>query len=212
MRHYKEKNMDIPGLARKFNLRRLLPNLTSGLVVGVMNIVIVISFAALIFSGDLASHVASGIGLALFGAFVIGVVVALTSSFSGALAGPQDIPAAILALVAASIVRNGSASRTGEATFVTVVAAVGVTSILTGIFFLALGRFKLGSLVRFVPYPVIGGFIAGTGWLLVKGSMSVMTDTPLDLQHFFNLFQPGMLIRWLPGLCLAILILVIMRL
>jgi SulP family sulfate permease len=202
--------MDIPDMAREFAPRRLIPNLASGLIVGVINIVIMISFAALIFSGDLAGHVASGIGLALFGAFVIGIVVALTSSFSGMLAGPQDIPAAILALVVASIVRNGT-SRTGETTFVTIVVAIALTSILTGIFFLALGRFKLGKLVRFVPYPVIGGFIAGTGWLLVKGSISVMTDTTLDLQNLYSLFQPSMLIRWLPGLCLAILILSIMR-
>ena len=134
--------MNISGLAHEFSPRRLLPNLASGLVVGVINIIILISLAALIFSGSLAIHVASGIGLALFGAFVIGSLVAFTSSFPGVLAGPQDIPATIMALMATSIVQNGSGSRTDEATFITIVVAIAMTSILTGIFFLALGRFE----------------------------------------------------------------------
>ncbi len=43
-----------------------------------------------------------------------------------------------------------------------------VTSLATfGISLWMLGFFRLGRLVRYVPYPVIGGFLAGTGWLLV---------------------------------------------
>jgi SulP family sulfate permease len=81
-----------------------LPNLTAGLVAGILGIIVQISYAGLIFSGPLAGDVSSGIGLTLFGAFVMRIVVALGSSFPTAMAHPQDIPAAILALVAAGIV------------------------------------------------------------------------------------------------------------
>src|SRR5574341_997317 len=116
--------MDAKSLQREIHPRRLLPNLTAGLIGGILNVILATSFAALIFSGDLAHLVGNGIGLALFGAFAISLVVALTSSFPGTMASPQDSPAAILALVAATIARSPRASATADATLPTVVAAI----------------------------------------------------------------------------------------
>ena len=57
--------------------------------------------------------------------------------------------------------------------FLTVVASTLVVTLLCGVLFWVLGRFRLGNLVRYVPYPVVGGFLAGTGWLLLKGGLYV---------------------------------------
>ena len=57
-------------------------------------------------------------------------------------------------------------------------------TLLTGITFLVLGTFRLGNLVRFVPYPVVGGFLAGTGWLLLKGGIGVASSIELHLRTF----------------------------
>ena len=86
-------------------------------------------------------------------------------------------------------------------------AVIALTSLVTGIGFLLMGIFRLGRFIRFIPYPVIGGFLAGTGWLLVKGSFGVMANASLTLQ----LFQVGMLVKWLPGVLFAILLYIITR-
>ena len=70
---------------------------------------------------------------------------------------------------------------------------------------------KLGNLPRFIPYPVVGGFLAGTGWLLAQGAISLMTDFPIDLAHLPQLVQPAHLLQWLPGLGFAILVLLVLR-
>jgi SulP family sulfate permease len=176
-----------------------------------LSVIIAISFAALIFSGDLAGYVANGIGLALFGALAIGLVVAATSSYPGTMAGTQDSPAAILALVAAAIASSMRTSATPGAIFATVVAAIALTSLLTGAFFLVLGRFKLGNLMRFLPYPVVGGFLAGTGWLLVQGAFGVMAGASLGWSQLPYLFQPNVLALWLPGSIFAVVLLVLLR-
>jgi hypothetical protein len=93
-------------LAGEFQLKRLFPSFFAGLMTGILTIIIEISLAALIFSGDLSRFVSNGIGITLFSSVVIGVVVALTSSLRGAVAVGQDIPAAILAPVAAGIVAS----------------------------------------------------------------------------------------------------------
>ncbi|MBC7482682.1 MAG: hypothetical protein H7337_12460, partial [Rhizobacter sp.] len=48
-------------------------------------------------------------------------------------------------------------------------------------FLFALGHFRMGRLVRFMPYPVVGGTLAGTGWLMTAGAIGMMTDQPLGL-------------------------------
>ena len=208
----KEENVSEPiTFQMKQALRpdRLLPSLTAGLVAGILIVSLEISFAALIFSGDLDRYISKGVGLTLFATCVIGLVTALGSSFPAVVSLSQDVPAAIMAVGAASIA--GRMPGAGEGLFATVVAAIAVTSLLTGAFFLVMGRFKLGGLVRYMPYPVVGGFLAGTGWLLVSGSMSIMTDVPLDLAHLDPLFQPHALIQWLPGLIFAVLLTLVLR-
>ena len=196
---------------QKLQPGQLLSSLTAGLISGMVSIIIAISFAALIFSGDLADHVASGIGLALFSACAIGLVVTATSSFPGTIAGTQDSPAAILALIAAAIAQKLRTSAAPNATLPTIVAAIALTSLLTGAFLLLLGRFKLGNLIRFLPYPVVGGFLAGTGWLLAQGAVGVMTGTSFNWSQLPDLIQPGVLALWLPGLIFAIVLLALLR-
>jgi SulP family sulfate permease len=86
-----------------------------------------------------------------------------------------------------------------------------VTSVLTGLLFILMGQFKLGSLVRFLPYPVIGGFLAGTGWLLVTGGIGVMSDVSSSFSDPGALFQADLLLRWVPGLLLALIMLSVLN-
>jgi SulP family sulfate permease len=191
--------------------KRLVPSLVAGLVAGTVAILIEISFAALIFSGDLSAFVSNGIGFTLFGASLIGILIALFSSFPGMVALPQDVPAALLAVAAASIASQLPPSTPPQNLFANAVAAIVLTSLLTGIFTLILGTFNLGSLIRYIPYSVIGGFLAGTGWLLVRGGLGVITGLSLGSADLPALFQPAMLIKWAPGLVFAALLLFILR-
>jgi SulP family sulfate permease len=196
-------------ITNRNNLRPLLPTLSAGLVNGILIVIFQSAYAALIFSGKLSGHVAQGIGIMLFGAFIMGVVMALSSSFPGTTAAPQDAPAAIFALIAAAIA-GGMAASAGN-TFITVVAAIALTTIFTGGLFLALGGFRLGNLVRFIPYPVVGGFLAGTGWLLLKGAVGIMSGVPLDFSNLSRLFQPDILLNWLPGFFFGLILYLVLR-
>ncbi|MGE5072120.1 MAG: SulP family inorganic anion transporter, partial [Anaerolineae bacterium] len=77
--------------------------------------------------------------------------------------------------------------------------------------FLLLGWFKASGFVRYIPYPVVGGFLAGTGFLLAKGAFSVMTGMSMRLADVPRLLEPEQLVRWLPGMSLALVLLVLLR-
>jgi SulP family sulfate permease len=195
----------IPSVGENLNPGQLLPNLMAGLLVGIGEIIFAISIGSLIFSGELLPFLPYGIGIALVTAAVTMISISLLSSIKGVIGSLQDSSSVILALIVASLVAGLTAMR-AEVKIATVVVIISLTSLLTGIFLLALGYFKLGGLVRFIPYPVVGGFLAGTGWLLVQGSIGVMADHPLTLSNIDSLLQPRQLILWLPGVIFAIVL------
>lgn len=205
-----KKNL-LSELAQDIRSERLLSGLTSGLVAGVIEVIIAISFAALIFTGQLSTFIPSGIGFALVGAIITGIVVALWTTLPGTISGIQDAPAAILAVIAAAIVVSMPAGATELETFITVVAVIALTTILCGVFLLGMGYFNLGGLVRFLPYPVVGGFLAGTGWLLATGSINMMTGINPTLAGLSTMLQQEILLLWLPGLAVAVIMMFVLN-
>ncbi len=200
----------IPELKKEFKPGNLLSGITAGLIATIVTFSTVIPLAALIFSGNLSQFLAGGIGLMLFGAFVMGIVVSLTTSLPGIVTIPQDTPAAILALVAASIAVSMKQAAP-QAVYVTVLAAIAITSLSMGLFFLLLGKFKASGFVRYIPYPVIGGFLAGTGFLLVKGAFGIMANLPITMANLPKLLLPDKLILWIPGAVFAVVLLLALR-
>jgi SulP family sulfate permease len=203
--------MKFQALLQEFNPRQLIPTLTAGLVIGITVIFFQTSLATLIFSGRLSPFVADGIGLVLFGGMLVSLAVTFVNSLPGAIPVVQDSPAAIFALAAAAIAAQMPAGSTSNQVYFTVVAALSITTVLAGLLFILIGRFGWSSFVRFVPYPVVGGFLAGTGWLLAQGAMGVMSGLPMHLSDLPRLFEAEMLIRWAPGAVLALLLLFLLR-
>ena len=149
-----------------------------------------------------------GISVSLFTACLSGIIIALTSSYPGTIGIPLPSAAALLAVMASSI---SSRLLPTDAVFETVAVSIALGTLLTGLFFIVLERLDLSRLIRFLPYPVTGGFLAGVGWLFVKGAILVMTDVPLSVSQFSLLLASGTVQKWLSGITLATLLMIVMR-
>ncbi len=189
----------------EFQPQQLVSSLTIGIVVGLVEIVFAVPFAELLLSGDLSGYIGYGLFLALFGVLISNVVVSIFSSLPGTVGGNQNLPIVITAVItsgAITVMFTGGATESEVlATILFMIAAI---TLLTGLFFFFLGYFKLGNLVRFLPYPVIGGVLAGSGWLLVRSAIELLTDLSLGMDALAEFTEPAMLIRWLPGLVFAL--------
>ncbi|HVR80002.1 MAG TPA: cyclic nucleotide-binding domain-containing protein [Acidimicrobiia bacterium] len=181
-------------LAADFTPGRLPATLLTGVVLAMVNSLLVIALTSLIFRGELDEALSLGIGFSLVGSAVLAFVIALGSSFPGIYAGVQDASAAILGLSAASI----ATSVVGPEAVDTVLAMITVTSLATGLVFLLMGYFGLGEIARFVPFPVIGGLLAGTGYLILAGSIGI-----LGVGSVADLMAGDSLGTFLPGVALA---------
>ena len=86
----------------------------------------------------------------------------------------------------------------------TLITTIVLSTWSLGVVFLALGVFRLGNVIRYIPFPVIGAFLAYIAWLLLRGGMSTMVGQPLSLSASLLLLQPHLLPYWLPGALAAI--------
>ncbi len=141
-------------------------------VFGVVGVATTVSFATLVFGEDVPEFLNAGIAHFLLGGGVAGIVLAVASSLRGQFGGVQDVSAAIAGAIAISVASSLDGSSS-EVIFANALIALIAATFLTGLFFVVMGRLRLGNFVRFVPFPVMAGFLAATGWLLFKGGLEV---------------------------------------
>ncbi|MEB3885615.1 SulP family inorganic anion transporter [Lyngbya sp. CCY1209] len=201
----------INALLRELHPRRLIPSLVAGTIAGVIEVSFALSLIALVFSGDLSGGLWEGVAMALVTIAVLSSWIALTGSARGVVSGLQEGPMAIWAGLAAAIAEGMSPEATDRQVIATVMAAMGCAALLSGGACWLSGYLKLGHLIRAIPYPVVGGFLAGTGWLLLIGSVGMMADLPLTRSNWLRLFAPDVLWHWLSGVIFALILFGISR-
>ena len=201
----------------------MFASLAAGVIIGAVEAVLAIAFAAFVFGGLLVSRLADGIGLYLVAAALTLGILAWRAGRRGVVGSVQDAAAAVLAVVATNTANKAAdIAKVAQATglkdyekpdvFLTVIAATLVVTILCGVVFLALGTFRLGNLVRFVPYPVVGGFLAGTGWLLFKGGIYVASGIEVHLRTIGLMLHPEALKHSLTAIVFGLVLLFAVRL
>ncbi len=103
----------------------------------------------------LAFGVASGAGAqaGIYGAIVLGLVASVFGGTRVQISGPTG-PMTIVA-AATLVVFHGD------------IALLMAAVLLTGVFQILFGLLKIGKFVKFVPYPVISGFMSGIGVIII---------------------------------------------
>ena len=124
-----------------------MPALSAGLTSGLGLLIAQVAFGSFIFSGALAPYASQGGGLVLFGNFAACLVIALLGGFRGAIVGLSP------ALVIGMAVIGSSLDAEGHGLFVTASVALMICAATTGVCCLAVGRFGLANLMRFIPIP-----------------------------------------------------------
>ena len=157
-----------------FARRQLLPNIVSGLIVGVVALPLGLAFA-------IASGVRPEQGI--YTSIVAGLVVSVFGGSRIQIAGPTG---AFIVILAGVVARHG-------------VDGLLIATMLAGFILLAMGLARFGRAIRFIPDPVITGFTAGIGVIIWVGQWRDFFGLPkTGGEHFYDkLYQ---LARVLPQL------------
>jgi len=137
-----------------YHLADLRADLVSGLTVAI--VALPLSMAIAIASGVTPER-------GLFTAAVGGLLISALGGSRFQIGGPA---AAFTVLVASTVARHG-------------LPGLALATILAGILLLGMGLLRLGSYIKFIPYPVTVGFISGIAVILFIGQISDLAGLKL---------------------------------
>ncbi len=169
------------------------PNIIAGLIVGVVALPLAMAFA-------IASGVKPEQGL--YTAIIAGFIVGIFGGSRVQVAGPTGAFVVILANITARYGIDG----------------LQIATLFAGFILLFMGFFKFGTVIKFIPDPVIVGFTSGIGVIIFVGEwkdfFGLAVHTPLNAHFHIKL---SALIKALPGFdwttaglaCLSLLLILI---
>ncbi len=170
-------------------LRRAFHDVLGGSAASVLTITFGLSYALLIFAGPLAPYLSYGVAATFISSAILAAIIALGSSLPFAVAGPESSTAAMTAILASSLVERMTVADTTAPLLAPVLITLGLASVVTGIVLCGFGMTRMGRAIRYVPYPVVGGFLGATGCLILLGAVRVITGHRLQfgtLDQFAN--------------------------
>ena len=155
----------------------------AGLVSSIVLIANIISFGALMFPGRLGDGIPMAIWAMLISSCVGGVWIALRTSLPPLTVG-IDSPTGAVLVVLSAITGSSvmAAGGTPDAAVQSVMLVFTAATLVSGVLLYGIGTFRWGTYCRFVPYFVVGGFLAATGWFLVVGGIRMATGITPTLE------------------------------
>jgi SulP family sulfate permease len=129
-----------------YNREKFLSDLTAGVIVGVVALPLAIAFA-------IASGVTPDRGL--WTAIVAGFLISLLGGSRVQIGGPTG---AFVVIVYGIVQKYG-------------VDGLTVATLMAGVILVAMGLAKLGTMIKFIPHPVITGFTSGIAVIIFSGEI-----------------------------------------
>ncbi len=145
---------------RTYTLRTFLSDLQAGLVVGVVAIPLAIAFAIATLGGSAGN--APQVGLVTV--VVAGATAALLGGSRFLVTGPTG---AFIVVLAGVVQRHGFDGLL-------------LATFIAGILLLLAGLFRLGQIIKFIPYPVTVGFTAGIAVVIFAGQLPDLMGVTLS--------------------------------
>ena len=178
-----------------YNAERLRRDLVAGLTVAAVALPLALAFGV-------ASNATAAAGLVT--AILAGFIIGALSGAPYQISGPTGAMSAVLIVIVA---RHG-------------LHGLWIAAILAGLIMLALGAFRLGAVINFIPAPVITGFTSGIALIIFIGQIDNFLGIHTHAQdtaalkaigYFTQSFPPINMQAVIPGLLVILVMLLLPR-
>ena len=137
-------------------------DLFGGLTAGIVALPLALAFGIQAFGGIDSPDAASIGALAgLVGATMLGMFAAIFGGTPSQISGPTGP----MTVVSAALVSSAWAASSGSLSAVLI--SMTMAALFCGFFQILFGVIKLGKYVRYIPYPVLSGFMSGIGVIII---------------------------------------------
>ncbi len=142
--------------------QNLKGDLFGGLTAGIVALPLALAFGIQAFSG-VTDPSASSLGAlaGLVGATFLGFFASLFGGTHSQISGPTGP----MTVITASLIGGVWASSGGSLS--TVLVTMSLSGLFCGLFQILFGVLKIGKYVRYIPYPVLSGFMSGIGVIII---------------------------------------------
>lgn len=144
-----------------------------------------IAFGVTVYSAIGPSYGAIGALAGIIGATVIGLVASTLGGTDRLISAPCAPAAAVLSAFAIDLTSQGMAGGT-------VVLLLILLGVLAGIVQLLLGFIGVGRLIKYIPYPVVSGYLSGVGLIIIGSQIPKFLGAPAGIRWWEALIAPGM--------------------
>jgi SulP family sulfate permease len=151
-----------------------------------------IAFGVVIYATLGSSYSAEGATAGMIGAVVLGILAPLIGGTRGLISNPCAPAAAIMAALASDLMRRyateASPSEMAQQVFLMLLLA----GLLAGLMQLLIGCAGGGRIMKYIPYPVVAGFLSGVALLIFIGQLPKLFGYPSDAGFWGGLASPSL--------------------
>ena len=191
-----------------YQSKSLSADVTLGIFDGLENSLWCYAFATVIFAGALAQFLPLLIVILLAGWAILGVYIAVTSEKPLHIVSLDEQSVVILASIGGLMVAHMGEQRVQTDGLATMLVVMSLSSLGVAFFFWVIGRYRLTRLLELMPYPVICGFMAGIGWLMLEAGVGIAVDERISIGLISTLSQTENLVKLLLFIAGAIMLFV----
>ncbi len=144
-----------------------------------------IAFGVTIYSPLGASQAAQGALAGILGATALGLIVPALGGTNRLITAPCAPAAAVLAAFTFEFMQGGG--DMAEA-----VLMLSLTGLAAGLLQILFGTVRLGQLIKYMPYPVVSGYLSGVGLYIIAGQVPKFLGAPKDMYFWESLCASGL--------------------
>jgi SulP family sulfate permease len=143
-----------------------------------------IAFGVTIFAPLGGSYAAQGALAGILGTTALGLVAPAFGGTNRLITAPCAPAAAVLAALALQLTQKGIPPESAVLMLVLV-------ALLCGVLQVGFGAARLGRLIKYMPYPVVSGYLSGVGLIIIANQVVKFLGTPKELRLWQALVTPS---------------------
>ncbi len=169
-------------------------DIMGGITTSVIALPLAIAFGVVAFAPLGADYIAQGALTGLYGVIVAGILTSIFGGTPGQIAVPTAPMSVMVTSIIATLLKQPEIMALGENQVMIILILVSITIFFAGILQLIMGAIGGGKLIKFIPYPVIAGFMNGIAIIIFIGQLRPILGVAKEAS-FANIFSGATVVR-----------------
>jgi len=155
-------------------------DIMGGVTTSVIALPLAIAFGIVAYAPLGEAYIAYGALTGLYGVIVAGILTSIFGGTPGQIAVPTAPMSVMVTSIIATLMKEPQIMALGENQVLVILVLVSLTIFMAGMLQLVMGAIGGGKLIKFIPYPVIGGFMNGIAIIIFLGQLRPLMGVPKE--------------------------------